>query len=174
MPLLRLPARTAAWVCTVVLLAGCNQASSPTGGTTPRRNDLAHMDATDLTIGSHRFRAWIADNDQTRTLGLMQVSQEELADLPDGTHRAMIFVFPGEQFLSFWMKDTLIPLDIAFISSDGRIVRTWTMAPLETRVYPSVEPAQFALEASAGLFARLGVRAGDRVQFSEPLAERAR
>ncbi|MCL2330586.1 MAG: DUF192 domain-containing protein, partial [Phycisphaerae bacterium] len=79
----------------------------------------------------------------------------------------MLFVFSNERSLGFWMANTITALDIAYIAADGRIVRTYTMAPLETRTYPSIEPAQFALEVRAGLFAELGIAAGQYVDIPE-------
>ncbi|NLE58515.1 MAG: DUF192 domain-containing protein [Planctomycetes bacterium] len=127
-----------------------------------------------MTIGDHQFEVWLATDDEKRELGLMQVKEEELASFRGQTsqglsdiHRGMLFVFGFEQPLSFWMHNTITPLDIAYIRSDGRIVGIHTMAPLETRTYPSGEPARFALEVKAGLFASLGVKAGDRVQIPD-------
>jgi uncharacterized membrane protein (UPF0127 family) len=77
----------------------------------------------------------------------------------------MLFVFGDEELRSFWMYNTIIPLDIVYMRSDGVIVSTHTMAPLETRLYPSVEPAQFALEVRAGLLGELGIGVGDRAEI---------
>jgi uncharacterized membrane protein (UPF0127 family) len=86
----------------------------------------------------------------------------------------MIFVFDHEQHLSFWMKDTIIPLDIAYLDSDGTVVATHTMAPLDERPgqYPSGAPAQYAIEANAQLFRRIGLGAGDRVEIPSSLLKR--
>ncbi len=84
----------------------------------------------------------------------------------------MLFLFDQEMVLSFWMSNTITALDIAYIAPDGRIVKTYTMAPLETRIYPSIEPAQFALEVRAGLFAELGIVAGTYVEIPDSLLKR--
>lgn len=81
--------------------------------------------------------------------------------LHDGTERGMLFIFERERNLSFWMKDTIIPLDIAYARSDGTIVRTLTMTPLDESTYPAGRPARFALEVNAGLFAKKAIREGD-------------
>ena len=85
--------------------------------------------------------------------------------LPDGTERGMIFVFDHEDYHSFWMKNVIIPLDIAYIDSDGTIVSTYTMAPLDSRQgrYPSVQPVRYAIEVSANVWTRLGIEAGDQL-----------
>ncbi len=170
------------WLMTLLLaVAGCG--SSYDGGSSGKpgpgsRNDLSAMDTTVLTINGQRIQAWVAKGPDRagapdpRQLGLMRVTAEELAPLPDGTLRGMLFIFEQEQPLFFWMRNTITPLDIAYIRTDGEIVRTWTMAPLETLTYPSVEPAQFALEVLAGEFERLNIRAGDRVEIPESVLKR--
>jgi len=162
----------------LMLLAGCTGPAEKTAG---NRNDLANMETALIHIGQIEFKVWLAANDQERQLGLMRVSAEELAPISDPadpsappTYRGMLFVFPYEMPLSFWMANTITPLDIAYIAPDGRIVKTYTMAPLETRTYPSIAPAQFALEVPAGLFAELGIAAGSYVEIPDSLLKAAR
>ena len=129
------------------------------------RNDLSKMRALTITItGRTSYASYVADTDVTREFGLMNVSETELP--PD---RGMIFVFDQDRLLSFWMRNTIIPLDIAYIRSDGTIVKTHTMQPLDERGYPSIEPARFALEVRAGQFAQWGIRAGDHVELPAEL-----
>ena len=84
----------------------------------------------------------------------------------------MLFVFGEERILSFWMKGTLIPLDILFIDEEQRIVDIQTMLPQpdtadnELTRYPSAEPAIYALEVNTGVAAELGLAPGMRVEFS--------
>jgi len=132
------------------------------------------MQKTTIQIGNQSFEVWLALTDKQRELGLMQVTADQLAAIPNPPgsglpqiERGMLFVFATEQPLSFWMFNTITPLDIAYIAPDGRIVKTYTMAPMETRIYPSIEPAQFALEVRAGLFAKLGITAGQHVEIPE-------
>ena len=78
----------------------------------------------------------------------------------------MLFVCSEDATGGYWMKDTLIPLDSAFINSRGRILRTFTMTPCRKdpcRVYDPGVRYRSALEVNAGSFRRWGVRAGDRV-----------
>jgi uncharacterized membrane protein (UPF0127 family) len=107
-----------------------------------------------------RVRAEIADNAFERARGLMY--RTALAE-----DRGMLFVFEGEQTLSFWMKNTLIPLSIAFIDSEGRIVDIQDMQPLddEPPSYVSAEPARYALEVNQGFFEKRGVTVGDRAEL---------
>jgi len=84
-----------------------------------------------------------------------------------GVNRGMLFAYPEEQRLSFWMKNTLIPLSIAFIDSERRIVDIQDMKPLddEPPSYVSADPAQYALEVNRGFFEERGVKVGDRVEL---------
>lgn len=126
------------------------------------RNDLTSMPTAQMTIEDHRFEVWEARTPRELTLGLMHVEASELAPTQDGAIRGMLFVFDSEQPRSFWMKDTPTALDIAYMRTDGTIVKIQTMVPFDTSTYPSVEPARFALEVLAGTFADLGIVEGDR------------
>ncbi len=128
-------------------------------------NKLDNMHRVAITINGAAFEAWVADNEEETTRGLMFIGPDEMADLPDGVHRAMLFVFDYDHYLSFWMKNTIIPLDIAYIDADGVIVSIHTMAPLDTRPgqYRSAAPARYALEVNANLLGELGIKKGDQV-----------
>ncbi|MBA3426268.1 MAG: DUF192 domain-containing protein [Rubrobacter sp.] len=86
-----------------------------------------------------------------------------------GEDRGMLFVFHGEQTLSFWMKDTLIPLSIAYLDSEGRIVDIQDMKALDDDPphYISAEPAKYALEVNKGFFDERVVEVGDRAELPE-------
>lgn len=103
-----------------------------------------------------RVEAEVADDDSERTRGLM--AREEL-----GKNEGMLFVFDSERSLRFVMDNTLLPLSIAYISADGRIVDIQQMQPLSDQSYPSAEPAQYALEVNQGFFEKRGVEVGDEV-----------
>ncbi len=77
----------------------------------------------------------------------------------------MLFVFPSEGQAAFWMKDTSIPLSIAFIAADGRILETRDMQPLSEELHRPTQPYMYALEVNQGFFRQNGVNAGDRVEF---------
>src|ERR687894_84479 len=102
----------------------------------------------------------VADTDAERQTGLMGQSV-----LPEDA--GMLFVFEGDQTLSFWMRDTLIPLSIAYIDAEGRIVDIQGMQPLDDVPphYVSAEPAQYALEVNQGFFEERGVAVGDTVEL---------
>ena len=100
----------------------------------------------------------IARTEQERTQGLMYRKK-----LPDG--EGMIFIFERDEQLSFWMKNTLIPLSIAFIASDGRITEIKDMQPLDLNSVKSSRSVRYALETPQGWFTRAGVKAGDVVEI---------
>jgi uncharacterized membrane protein (UPF0127 family) len=103
------------------------------------------------------IHAEIADTEEKRSRGLMFRK-----NMKSGS--GMIFVFPGERQLDFWMKDTYIPLSIAFVSSSGEIVRTCDMKPLDISItYPSIIPAQYAIEVNMGWFRKHNISRGCRV-----------
>ena len=153
--------RTVFAMSLLALLSSC--AAAPRN--TLPRNDLSKMRAMPISItGRTTYSSYIADTASAREFGLMNVSEAELP-----ADRGMIFVFDQDRLLSFWMRNTIIPLDIAYIRSDGTIVKTHTMQPLDERGYPSIEPARFALEVRAGQFAQWGIQAGDHVELPAEL-----
>ena len=81
--------------------------------------------------------------------------------LPEG--KGMLFVFERDQILSFWMKNTFIPLSIAFIASDGRIINIRDMEPQSLSAVKSSRSVRYALEVPQGWFIRQGIREGDRI-----------
>lgn len=84
----------------------------------------------------------------------------------------MLFVFEREQVLSFWMKNTLIPLSIAFLDARGTVVRIADMTPLSIDTVSSERPAQYALEVQQGAFARYGLAVGSTLEI--PASARAK
>jgi uncharacterized membrane protein (UPF0127 family) len=109
----------------------------------------------------HPLTAWVMDDNPKRTEGMMFVKDTDITE-----QQAMIFVFSVAQELRFWMRNTLVPLDIAYIDPNGRIVKTYTMRALDENTdYSSQGRAMFALETKAGLFKKLEIKAGDYVQI---------
>lgn len=107
-----------------------------------------------------QVRVEVADDAEEQAKGLM--GRTAL-----GEERGMLFVFPDEQVRSFWMRDTLIPLSIAYIDSEGRIIDIQDMEPRDDDPphYVSAEPARYALEVNQGFFDERGVEVGDRVEL---------
>jgi uncharacterized membrane protein (UPF0127 family) len=100
----------------------------------------------------------IADDPATRSRGLM-----DRDSLP--RDQGMLFVYSEEKLLSFWMRNTRIPLDIAFIDGNGIIVDIQSMDPYDEQSRVSRQPAMYALEMNRGWFEEQGVTVGDRVEF---------
>jgi uncharacterized membrane protein (UPF0127 family) len=87
--------------------------------------------------------------------------------LADG--RGMLFIFDRDQILPFWMKNTLIPLSIAFISADGRILEIRDLRPLDETTVRSSRSARYALEVPQGWFSRAGIKVGDVAALNEAI-----
>ena len=109
--------------------------------------------------GEHRFTVEVAATPEQQERGLMFV--RSLA--PD---RGMIFPYDPPQPVSFWMKNTLIPLDMIFIRADGAIARIVTAKPLDETAVPGGESIAAVLEIAGGRAAELGIRAGDTVEWA--------
>jgi len=99
----------------------------------------------------------VADTAEKRARGLML--RTSLAE-DDG----MLFVFEGESKAGFYMKDTLIPLSIAFIDANGTIVDIQDMQPQTTDVHYSEKPYRYAVEANQGWYGKKGIVVGDKVE----------
>jgi uncharacterized membrane protein (UPF0127 family) len=107
---------------------------------------------------SVHVRAEIAVTDAQRQQGLMYRKE-----LKDG--EGMLFVFERDEMLSFWMKNTLVPLSIAYIASDGRILEIYDMEPGNLNPVKSGRSARYALEVPQGWFSRTGLGPGDRLDL---------
>lgn len=113
-----------------------------------------------LTLRGKALRAEVVETPAERARGLMY---RERLDADSG----MLFVYEAPDIQAMWMKNTLIPLSVAFIDGDARIVSMADMAPRSETIHASAAPALFALEVNRGWFARHGVRPGDRVEGLE-------
>jgi len=114
---------------------------------------LAQMPTVELTAGIHLIRAEVANTSETRAQGLM--FRKVL-----GPNEGMLFVFPEPEAVCMWMKNTLIPLSVAFLDARGRIVSISEMQPRTETSHCAAAPAKFALEMSGGWFAAKGIRPG--------------
>ena len=109
-------------------------------------------------------RLEVAADAATRAIGLMGRER-----VPPGS--GMVFLYPADTTASFWMKNTLVPLSIAFVAADGRVVSTAEMTPCRADPCPTYEPAgayRYAVELPAGAFRAAGVGTGDRVVPEDP------
>jgi uncharacterized membrane protein (UPF0127 family) len=108
-----------------------------------------------VIFGNDTITAEIADTPQTRNRGLM--FREELPE-----DEGMLFIFEGEAIRSFWMENTFIPLDIAFINRTLAIVDIRQMQPQTVVLHTSSAPAMYALEVPQGQLAARGITVGQR------------
>jgi len=109
--------------------------------------------------GVHTFEVELATTEAEREKGLMFRKQ-----LPEG--HGMLFDFPQDQEVAFWMQNTYIPLDMIFIQGDGRILRiAENTTPLSTKLIPSNGPVRAVLEVIGGTAEKLGIAPGDKVAF---------
>jgi uncharacterized membrane protein (UPF0127 family) len=116
----------------------------------------AKLERVPLTVGSAVFMVEVARTDAQRERGLMH--RRSL-----GSREGMLFVFDADQRLAFWMKDTLVPLSIAFLSSEGRILQIEDMEPLSQKAIRSRLSARYALELPRGAFTDVGAAEGGTV-----------
>ena len=111
-----------------------------------------------LSINGRPLEVEIAKTRKQREKGLM--FREEL-----GWNEGMIFIFPEDQYLSFWMKDTSIPLSIAFLDERGVVVNILDMKPFSLDPVRSTGKCRYAIEANRGFFRDAGVRDGDSIDL---------
>jgi len=114
-----------------------------------------------LSVGDTTWPVEIADDRAEREHGLMY--RDGLAE-----DHGMVFVYPDQRLRAFWMKNTRIPLSIAFLDGQGRVVSISDMAPFDLSTTPSGRPAMYAVEMSAGWFAAHGVAVGAKVEGLPP------
>jgi len=110
----------------------------------------------ELSIGMHRIDAEVAATDESRMVGLMHRKT-----MPDA--RGMLFIFDGVGSHCMWMKDTLLPLSVAFVDEAGRITNIEDMAPETEDSHCAANPARYALEMNRGWFKTRGIKSGARI-----------
>jgi uncharacterized protein len=115
------------------------------------------LPVVELKIKTHKLKVEVAATGETRTIGLM--NRFSLA--PDS---GMLFVFPQSEQLGFWMRNTFIPLSIAYVDTKGVILNIVDMKPHDESSHPSKGPAMFAIEMKQGWFKDKGIVAGDKVE----------
>ena len=99
----------------------------------------------------------IANNDETRARGLMYRSNMK-------ENQGMLFIFPQERYQSFWMKDTVIPLDMIFVNANREIVTIHkNTTPYSLKSYPSDKPAKYVIEVNAGFTDKYNIQIGDKI-----------
>ena len=125
----------------------------------------AELPVVELAAGMHLIRAELADTFATRVQGLMH--REKL-----GQNAGMLFVFEEAGIQCMWMKNTLIPLSVAFLDDSGAIINVADMQPRTEATHCAARPARYALEMARGWFAERGIKPGARLRGIEKLPPR--
>ena len=157
------------------VVATATQTPPPTATAVPSPTPVPTPTGPTVTVGTTVFAAEIADTPELRSKGL-----GERDSLPDQT--GMLFIFPGGQASSFWMKGMRFPLDFVWIGEDCTVVdltenvqHSPPNAPSsELEIFESESPAAYTFEINAGEVSQFGVEIGDEVQFSGIESEHAR
>lgn len=119
-------------------------------------NSFAQLPKIELTAGFHRIEAEVAADQPTRMTGLMN-----RPNMP--ANRGMLFVFPRAERHCMWMRNTLLPLSVAFLDDEGRILNVEDMQPQTEDNHCALRPARFALEMNLGWFSAKGLKPGVRI-----------
>lgn len=155
---------------------GQDQAATRSSGTTrpttmrsedlPRENDQSpqRLRMVKMKLGEKTFMLQVADTDAERQAGLMF-----RRSMPED--EGMIFVFPDSDWRSFWMKNTFIPLDIAFVDESGMVLNVEQMAAHDLRGTDSVAPAKWVIELGLGVAEKTGLEAGMKLDIPESARE---
>lgn len=151
----------AAALALLLPFAACQPSQSPAVSLdrSPAGLEQAPLTITTAAGRTHRFTVEVARTPEEQARGMMH--RQSLA--PD---RGMIFPYDPPQPASFWMKNTLIPLDMIFVAPGGRIARIEAnTVPLSLDLVPSGTPVEAVLELAGGRSAELGIAAGDQVDW---------
>jgi uncharacterized membrane protein (UPF0127 family) len=138
-------------------LAAALLVSSALGAVATAAVAEAGLPVAELGAGMYRIEAEVAHTFETRQTGLMNRRAMPL-------HRGMVFVFPEARAHCMWMKNTLLPLSVAFVDERGRVINIEDMQPQTTDTHCAAGQARFALEMNLGWFAERGIKAGDTLR----------
>lgn len=122
----------------------------------PAQDAPQSLPMVQLNAGMHLIHAEVAQTDAQRAIGLMHRSS-----MPQ--NNGMLFVFEQAAQQCFWMRNTLIPLSIAFIDDAGKVVNIADMQPMNETSHCSTKPVRYALEMNVGWFAKRGIKAGTQL-----------
>lgn len=131
----------------------------------PRRlHQLKNLKSIEVTINKHKFKVWLMDDESKIMEGMMHLEDKDV-DADEG----MLFVFQKDLGRSFWMRNTLIPLDIAFVNSKRILLNIGKGEALNEESVYSKGPAKYVLEFKQGTLKKLGVTAGMKVEMPDDL-----
>ena len=150
----------------VLSIAGCSQATE--SGNETNGNNTEGGNFSQVCFGNDCFYVELAVTPDEKSLGLM--FREHL-----DADKGMLFVYPSEGERHFWMKNTLIPLDMIWINSAGEVVSiSRNVQPCNTEPCPIISPGkkvQYVLELNAGTSDRIGLITGDKITFDESIKD---
>ncbi|HOL64184.1 MAG TPA: DUF192 domain-containing protein [Accumulibacter sp.] len=126
---------------------------------------LAQMPQIELSVGLYRIEAEVASVDADRQLGLMH--RRSMAQ-----NHGMLFVYDQSARHCMWMRNTLLPLSVAFLDAQGRILNIEEMQPQSDNNHCAARDAQYALEMNRGWFASKGIKPGTRIAGIDKLSRR--
>ncbi len=130
-----------------------------TQGKNPNRLfQLSELKTATLTVGPRKVKVWLMDSPSKRQEGMMFLKERDVR-----IEQGMLFVFSSPQPLSFWMKNTLIDLDIAYLDKSGKVLNATLMKALDESGHPSKGAALYALEMKKGAFKKFGIKAGLKI-----------
>jgi uncharacterized protein len=118
------------------------------------------LPAITLNAGMHLIKAELAQTPDERSIGLMFRKTM-------GTNEGMLFAFEQPATQCFWMKNTLLPLDIAFVAADGTVINIDTMKPQTLESHCSTKPVPYVLEMNVGWFAKRGIKPGFKLKGAQ-------
>lgn len=127
------------------------------GGAGAQTTAQPRLDTVVITAGMQNIRAEVA-----RTAAQMQTGMMFRREM--GTHEGMLFAYDSPAIRCFWMKNTLLPLSIAFIADDGSIVNIADMQPQSEQSHCSASPVRYALEMNQGWFAKRNIKPGFKLK----------
>jgi uncharacterized membrane protein (UPF0127 family) len=146
-------------VILTLLLGSCAaQSSKPQSGKPQSGLEIITLNIECADGKTVSIEAEAARSDEEHRIGMMYRTEFE-----DG--KGMLFFFKSDQVLSFWMENTLIPLSIAYIAYNGKIIDIRDMQPKDRSEVTSSRSVRYALEVPQGYFARAGIKTGDIVRI---------
>ncbi|MCG9895525.1 MAG: DUF192 domain-containing protein, partial [Fimbriimonadaceae bacterium] len=123
------------------------------------------LEQVEVMIAEHKFKLWVMDTPEKRQEGMMFLLNSDFKD-----NEGMIFVFPRPEPQRFWMMNTLVDLDIAYVGRDMRILNVYTMKSRDIESdYSSWGPSKIVIEVRAGLFKKLNITRGTLVKVPPSL-----
>ncbi|MDX2064940.1 MAG: DUF192 domain-containing protein [Fimbriimonadaceae bacterium] len=125
-----------------------------------RLYQLSDLKRVTVMFGSRAIPSYLCDTDPKRQEGMMFLTAKEFK-----TSEGFLFHFPDEAPRGFWMRNTVLPLDIIYIKRNGLVTNVGQGKPFSERTIPSAEPATYVLELRQGMAKKFGIKAGSRIKI---------